>query len=57
MIKPGKAVEEVWRWREEIGEEIKDMSAKERVEYFNKAGLEFAKKYGLKYYDRKKVHV
>ncbi len=56
MITRSKAVEEVWKWREEIAEEIKDMTPKEQVKYFNEAGRELCKKYGLKYPERKNVH-
>ena len=56
MITQSKAVEEVWKWREEIGEEIKDMTSKEQVAYFNESGRKLCKEFGLKYPENTEVH-
>ena len=56
MIDPGNAVREVWKWREEIGEEIKDLSPEECSEYFRKSTEAVMKDYGLKYYNPNEVY-
>jgi hypothetical protein len=43
-----KALEEVWRWKDEIAKEIEGMSSQERIDYFRKAEQRLAEKTGGK---------
>jgi len=47
-MKVSKAMEEVWRWKEEVAREIEGMSAAERIAYFRQANQRLAEKTGKK---------
>jgi len=47
-MKIDKSLEEVWRWKEEINEETKGMTLKQRVNYINKTAETFCKKHNLR---------
>ena len=44
----GKAVEEVWEWRESLAKELEKVPPMERGKYLNKKGMEIYRKYNLK---------
>jgi hypothetical protein len=44
----GKAVEEVWEWREALAKELEKVPDEKRGEYLNKKADDICKKYGLK---------
>lgn len=44
----GKAVEEVWEWREILAKELEKIPDEKRGEYLNKKADDICKKYGLK---------
>jgi len=44
----GKAVEEVWEWRESLSKEMENVPPAERGKYLNEKGMEIYKKYNLK---------
>lgn len=48
-MKADKSLEEVWKWKDEIYEETKDMSMDEYAEYIHKGAQELCKKYNLKF--------
>jgi sensor histidine kinase regulating citrate/malate metabolism len=39
---------EVWKWKDAVYKDIKDLSPKETVKYFNEGAKEIIKKLGLK---------
>ncbi len=43
-----KMMEEVWRWKEEVAEETKDMTSEELIAYFRQAEQRLAEKTGKK---------
>ncbi len=43
----GKAVEEVWTWRESLAKELEKVPQEEIGRYLNKKGLEIYTKYNL----------
>ncbi|MHC4176943.1 MAG: hypothetical protein ACYSWU_05525 [Planctomycetota bacterium] len=47
-MKVSKALEEVWRWKDEVAREIEGMTSAERVAYFRQAGQRLAEKTGKK---------
>ena len=44
----GKAVEEVWAWRESLAKELEKISPEKRADYINKKADETCKKYGVR---------
>lgn len=46
-MKIDKSLEEVWRWKEEIYQETKDMSMEERVKKIKENTIRISQKYGL----------
>jgi hypothetical protein len=44
----GKAVEEVWAWRDALAKELEKVSPEKRAEYINKKADTVCKTYGLK---------
>jgi hypothetical protein len=44
----GKAVEEVWAWREALAKEIEDMTPEQQREHLNSKADAAIKKYGIK---------
>lgn len=44
----GKAVEEVWAWREALAKEIENLSPQQQREHINNKADEAIKKYGIK---------
>ncbi|MBL8025266.1 MAG: hypothetical protein JNL74_02585 [Fibrobacteres bacterium] len=55
MIEPGAAVKEIWDSRDQIWEDVKNMSPIERASYFKKKGDSYATKYGFKHYSPEHV--
>lgn len=47
-MKVSKAMEEVWRWKEEVAKEIEGMTSQERIAYYNQAEQRLADKTGGK---------
>jgi hypothetical protein len=47
-MKGSKALEEVWRWKEEVARETEHMTAAERIAYFRQASQRLAEKTGEK---------
>jgi hypothetical protein len=45
----GKALEEVWEWRESLAKEIEGMTPEEQRKHINNTALKACKKYGIKY--------
>ncbi len=45
-MKVSKALEEVWRWKDEVARETKDMTVSQQIAYFRQAGDRLAKKTG-----------
>jgi len=45
----GKAVEEVWTWRDEIDKKLKDMSKPERSRYIHEHAKAICEQYGIPY--------
>ncbi len=45
-MKVSKALREVWRWKEEVSREVKDLTVQERIAYFRQAGQRLAAKTG-----------
>ena len=45
-MKVSKMMEEVWRWKEEVAEETKDMTSEELIAHFRQAGQRLAEKTG-----------
>ena len=43
-MKVSKALEEVWRWKDEVAQETKGMTVSQQFAYFRQAGDRFAKK-------------
>jgi hypothetical protein len=41
-----KMLEQVWRWKEAIHQETKDLSPQERIEYFRQATRRFEERAG-----------
>ena len=54
----GKAVEEVWRWRESLEKEIENVPEAERVSYINRKAHDGCRKLGLRcrFVTRKPAH-
>ncbi|MBL8025561.1 MAG: hypothetical protein JNL74_04075 [Fibrobacteres bacterium] len=44
----GKALEEVWEWRESFSKELENIPPKERVRYINEKAMNGCKKLGIK---------
>jgi len=44
----GKAVEEVWAWREAVAKEIQTVPREKRVKYINETAQKACKKLGIK---------
>ena len=44
----GKAVEEVWSWREAIGKELEGLSPEQQRNHLNSKADEAIRKYGIK---------
>ncbi|MBN1984550.1 MAG: hypothetical protein JW795_23690 [Chitinivibrionales bacterium] len=44
----GKAVEEVWAWRESLAKELESVPEKERVTYLNEKAKAGCRKLGIK---------
>jgi len=47
-MKISKALEDVWRWKDEVVEETRDMSRAEQVAFFRRSGERLAEKTGRK---------
>ncbi len=47
-MKIDKSLEEVWKWKDEIYQETKNMAFHRRVEHINKNADDFCKRYGIK---------
>ena len=47
-MKVSNALEEVWRWKDEVAREIEGMTGAERVAYFREANRRLAEKTGKK---------
>ncbi|MFH0926628.1 MAG: hypothetical protein V1872_13520 [bacterium] len=47
-MKVDRSLQEVWDWKEDVYEETKGLSIKEKIISFKKTSEEFCKKYGLK---------
>jgi len=52
----GKAVEEVWEWREALSKELEIVPKVERVEYINKKAREGCRRLGIKCRVKEKKH-
>ena len=44
----GKAVEEVWTWRDTMAKELEAILTEKRADYINKKAADVCKKYGVK---------
>jgi len=57
-MKYGKAVEEVWAWREALGKELENLTPEQQREHINKKADEAIQKYGIrcKKYPLHEVH-
>jgi hypothetical protein len=53
----GKAVEEVWAWREALSKELEKFPEKYRVRYINEKAQEGCKRLGIKCRVVKREHV
>jgi len=47
-MKVSMALEEVWRWKEDVSRETKNMTLPERIAYFRQANQRVADKIGRK---------
>lgn len=47
-MKVDKSLQEVWEWKEKVHEELKGLSAEEKMANFRRTSEDFCKKYGLK---------
>ena len=47
-MRVSKAIEEVWRWKEEVARETEGMTSQERIAYFQQAEQRLAEKTGEK---------
>ena len=47
-MKVSKAMEQVWRWKEEVYQDVKDMDQTQRLEYYRKAAEEMEARMGKK---------
>ena len=45
-MKVSKALSDVWKWKEEIYQDIKDMTPAQRIAYFRRGGELLAQKTG-----------
>ncbi len=45
----GKAVEEVWTWRDALAKDLEKVPMDKRAEYINKKAADVCKQYGIKY--------
>jgi hypothetical protein len=52
----GKAVEEVWTWREALAKELENVPEAERVKYINEKAREGCRKLGINCPAGKKTH-
>jgi hypothetical protein len=52
----GKAVEEVWLWREALAKELEKIPLDKRTDYLNKKADDLCKKYGIKCRTVKREH-
>jgi hypothetical protein len=53
----GKAVEEVWKWRESLAKDLEKITPDKRADYLNKRAADVCKKYGIKSRIVKREHV
>jgi len=47
-MKVSKSLEDVWRWKDEVVQQTKDMSRADQVAFFRRAGERLAEKTGRK---------
>jgi hypothetical protein len=47
-MKVSKTLQEVWRWKEEVARDTKDMSMAEQIAFFRQADQRLAEKTGRK---------
>lgn len=47
-MKASKALQQVWRWKEQVYQDIKDMTSAQRVAYFKQAHRRLEAKTGLR---------
>ena len=47
-MKVSETLQEVWRWKEEVARDTKDMSMSEQIAYFRQANQRLAEKTGKK---------
>jgi hypothetical protein len=52
----GKAVEEVWVWREALSKELEKIPKKDRVKYINEKARKGCRRLGIKCRTLKKEH-
>jgi len=45
-MRTSKALQEVWRWKEEVSRETKNMTTSQRIAYFRQANQRLAEKAG-----------
>jgi hypothetical protein len=48
-MKYGKAVEEVWKWRDALSKKLEGLSEREQVRTINEDARKICKRYGIKY--------
>ncbi len=48
-MKVDKSLQEVWDWKEKIYNQMRGLSAAEKMASFKKASEEFCKRYGVKF--------
>lgn len=53
----GKAVEEVWTWREALAKELEKIPREKRAAYINKKASDLCLQYGLKCRPEKKEYI
>ena len=47
-MKASKALEDVWRWKEEVYQDTKDMTVQERIAYYGQAEKRLEERTGMK---------
>lgn len=52
----GKAVEEVWAWRDALAKELEKIPENDRINYLNEKALEGCRNLGIKCRKPKKEH-
>lgn len=52
----GKAVEEVWSWREALAKDLEKVPKDKRADYINKKAQDVCRQYGIKCRTEKKEH-